>query len=99
MSIPKYKPPHSGERALDKSLSTLLVYFEEAVLLDNRSKPCAHCDSTGKAADTFDKLCPECTPIHCVRCGSTKRLTECRATYLSTYQLCPVCLADERQQS
>ena len=75
MSIPKYKPPHSGERALDKMLSTVLVYLEEAIRLDEqallgaRNKPCTHCDSTGKAQDTFDKMCDKCTPAHCCMCG------------------------------
>ena len=104
-NIRKYKPPHSGERALDKMLSTVLVYLDEAIRLDEqallgaRNKPCTHCDSTGKARDTFDKMCDKCTPVHCVRCGRTNGLTECRATYLNTFHLCRKHLAEERRES
>ena len=100
MYIPKYKPPHSGERALDKSLSTLLVYLEDAIrrdeqiLLDNRSKPCPHCNSTGKADDTFDKMCDKCTPPHCCRCGTMVGLEQ-----VGSFSLCRTHLAEERWES
>jgi len=66
MSIPKYKPPHTGERALDKSLSTLLVYLEEAIRLDEeaqRREPC--CGETknltsGWSGGNLRWLCPTC---------------------------------------
>jgi len=66
MSIPKYKPPHTGERALDKSLSTLLVYLEEAIRMDEEAQPkCPCCSSTksltsGESVDGgLIHLCPD----------------------------------------
>lgn len=64
MSIPKYKPPHTGERALDKSLSTLLVYLEDAIRLDEEAQPkCPCCSSTknlqsGWSGGRLRHLCP-----------------------------------------
>ena len=66
----------------------------EQVLLTNRSKPCAHCDSTGKSEDTFDKMCPRCTPAHCCRCGIMVGLT-----HIGSYSLCRAHLAEERRES
>jgi len=39
-------------------------------LLFHRNMICAHCNHTGESDDTFDRLCPHCTPEHCVICGS-----------------------------
>ena len=71
----------------------------EQLLLDARTQPCDHCNSTGKAQDTFDKMCDKCTPTHCIACLSTDGLTECRATYLNTFHLCRKHLAEERRES
>ena len=62
--IPKYKPLHSGERALDKLLSTLLVYLEDAIRLDEQAQPrCPCCGETenltsGWSCGKLIHLCP-----------------------------------------
>ena len=66
----------------------------ESVLLDSRSKPCIHCNSTGKSQDTFDKMCDKCTPQHCAMCGAMVGLTN-----IGSFNLCRKHLADERRES
>jgi len=66
----------------------------EQVLLDERRQPCTNCNSTGKAQDTFDKMCDKCTPVHCCRCGVMVGLTQ-----VGSYSLCRSHLAEEREES
>ena len=100
MYIPKYRPPHTGGRALDKPLSTLLVYLESAIrldeqlLLDARTQPCDHCDSSGKTQDTFDKMCEHCTPAHCAMGARTDGLSQ-----IGSFSLCQEHLTEERRES
>ena len=100
MSVRQYKLPNTGGRALDKPLSTLLVYLESAIrldeqlLLDARTQPCDHCDSSGKAQNTFDKMCSHCTPFHCSMCARTDGLTQ-----IGSFSLCRKHLAEERRES
>jgi len=74
-------------------MSTITIDYE-SLLLSTRRIPCAHCNSTGKAQDTFDKLCDKCTPVHCCRCAVMVGLTN-----VGTYSLCRAHLAEERQES
>ena len=65
-NIRKYKPPHGGERELDKMLSTVLVYLEESIRLDEEAQPRRQCCGqtenlqSGWSGGNLRWLCPAC---------------------------------------
>jgi len=99
MNNSTYRPlSHVGKRGLDYALSPLLVWLEKVeaqnvTALKAQRPHCQHCAGTDESDDTFDHLCPYCTPTHCVMCGNTKAPIEA-----GNYRYCRSCARQEERE-